>query len=333
VPEPDLTASLTSRRQFCNGTVKRVSGLVTGALLGVDRRVGGATGQNLLGKPATIPLHLRKRRPDGETESSELNLYSNRAAIVVTDVWTAHTCSGFNQTAHSFIAAMNRTLESARHLGIPVIFASSDDDLKRWEGKSQRENIVRLRPHQLPSSNMFLAGHDNNGPFATPCMCKVLAVKPGSNDPIFECKKVLSNHNQHPGLIVKDGDLFIAAGHYRPGVKSAVTSWGEPAQQELWNFAQEKGITHLIYVGFATNMCVINREFAMIQMTRLGLKTILVRDLTSSITYDGYNPMISRLDPAFTPAVGTRYAIEYIEERIAPTIDSRQILGAAALRA
>jgi nicotinamidase-related amidase len=109
-----------------------------------------------------------------------------------------------------------------------------------------------------------------------------------------------------------------------------VKSWGEPAQQELWNFIQERGITHLLYVGFATNMCIINREFAMIQMKRLGIETVLIRDATLSITYNGYNPMTRALDPLFNPQEGTRYAIEYIEQRIGPSIDSGQILDAAS---
>jgi hypothetical protein len=69
-------------------------------------------------------------------------------------------------------------------------------------------------------------------------------LKPGTDEPLFECRKMASDFRQHPGVVVKSEDLFIAAGHYNPGVKLAIQSWGEPAQQELWNLVRERQITH-----------------------------------------------------------------------------------------
>jgi len=278
-----------------------------------------------------ISLELRRRGADGEPLRSRVALSPKALTAVVVDAWTAHTCSGFTEAAAAFLPGINRTLTATRLLGIPIVFASSGDDLKRWEGKPQRLDILNLRMHPLPPSNGFLAGHRGNGPFTVPCMCRITRLAETGRDPVFDCRKIQSDHRQHPAIEVGERDLFIAAGHYRPGTKSAVRSWGEPAQQELWNFVRERGITTLLYIGFATNMCVINREFAMIQMKRLGIEAVLVRDLTLSITYNGYNPMTRELDPAFTPAVGTRYAVEYIEERIGPSIESRQLLRAAGL--
>lgn len=211
-----------------------------------------------------------------------------------------------------------------------VILAPSGFDMQRFKDYPARVNVTRLPHHALPASNGFLPDHGGNGPFATPCMCQIKSRKPGSSDPQFACARVPSDHNQHAAIRVTDQDYLIAAGEYREGTRSAIQSWGEPAQQELWNLVQERGITHLLYTGFATNMCIINREFAMIQVKRLGLRPILVRDATLSITYDGYNPMTRSLDTLFRPQTGTRFGIEYIEERIGPSIDSAQIVDAAA---
>jgi nicotinamidase-related amidase len=275
------------------------------------------------------PLDLQLRHGKGKDKATESTRLDTRyTAVVVVDMWTTHGCAGATACMRALVPRMNTVLNTVRALGIPVIFAPSGDDLKRWEGKPQRTRIDFLPHHPMSASNGFLAGHGIDGPFTSPCMCKVTEVNPVTGAPVFHCRRLMSDHNQNPELNVSDQDLFLAAGRYRPGVKSAIRSWGEPAQQELWDFVREKGITHLLYLGCATNMCVINREFGMIQMERLGLEPILVRDMTMAMTFDGYNPITKRLDPSFTPEIGTAYAIEYIEENIGPSIESAQLLHA-----
>jgi hypothetical protein len=50
------------------------------------------------------------------------------------------------------------------------------------------------------------------------------------------------------------------------------------------------------------------------------------------MTFNGYNPILRKLDPEFTPAAGTRYAVEYIEANIGPSIPSEDILRAGGKR-
>jgi nicotinamidase-related amidase len=276
-----------------------------------------------------IRLELRQRHPSGKAFASAADVDVNKTAVVVVDMWTSHYCRAATAATTALVPKMNRALDAARNLGMQVILAPSGYDLKIWEGKPQRLGITSLPYYPLPKSNGFMAGVGPNGPYSAPCMDKVMEVKPGTNEPVFHCKRTRENFNLNPSLVVGSQDLFIGAGQYRPGKKSAIDSWGEPAQQELWNFVHAKGITTLIYMGVATNMCVINREFGMIEMRRLGLRTILVRDLTAAMTYNGYNPITKKLDPQWTPAVGTQYAIRYIEENIGPSITSDQLIRAA----
>lgn len=281
-----------------------------------------------------ISMTLRTRivAEDGSVTVVEdpLEIEPGKLAIVVVDIWTAHNCIGATDWPAKMIPEWNAFLDDARTLGIPIVFASAGDDLQRWQGKPQRTNITQLPEHPLPVSNDFLPGHSAFGVWPSNCMCPIKRINASTGEPIFDCQKQPGNVNQDPRIIVKDQDVFIAAGHYRPGIQWAVDSWGEPAQQELWNFVQEKGITHLLYIGDATNMCVINREFGMIVMKRAGLETILVRDLTNAMTYYGYNPETKQLDPDITPAVGTQKAVEYVEQVIGPSIDSGQISRATA---
>ena len=45
--------------------------------------------------------------------------------------------------------------------------------------------------------------------------------------------------------------------------------------QEVWNFLKQKKIKHVIIMGVHTNMCVLNRPFAIKAMVRRGMDVIL----------------------------------------------------------
>src|ERR1035438_7909679 len=60
-------------------------------------------------------------------------------------------------------------------------------------------------------------------------------------------------------------------------------------------------------MGVHTNMCVLNRPFAIKRMTALGIRCILVRDLTDAM----YNP---EDPPHVSHDAGTQLVIEYIEK-------------------
>jgi alpha-L-fucosidase len=278
-----------------------------------------------------LSLSLQTRDPaSGKPSSQTVSLSPDRLAIVVVDIWTQHYCPGATDWPARMIPAWNEFLGVATKLGIQIVFASAGDDLKRWEGKPQRTRILDLPRVPMPHSSGFLHEHDFYGPWPSGCMCPIHELQPGTDLPLIDCKLQKLNPNQDPRIFVRENDLFIAAGHYvPPDLPSAIASWAQPAQHELWNLCQARGITHLLYIGDATNMCVINREFGMIQMRRLGLTSVLVRDLTNAMTYYGYNPDTKQLDPSLTPAVGTQKSVEYVEKFIGPSIDSEQLFGAA----
>ena len=279
-------------------------------------------------------LHLSLQTRDqasGAVVATPRALPADGMLIVVVDLWTRHPCRSATDDAASMIPALNDFLDAARALGVAVVFGCSGDDLARWEGTPQRTGVTRLPDHAMPASNGFLDGHGQTGPWASPCMCPITRLTTASHEPHFDCRRQDHDPQQDPRIAVRSTDLFIAAGHYVPAdLPSAIASWGQPAQQELWNLCRARGTTHLLYVGNATNMCVINREFGMIQMRRLGVDTLLVRDLTSAMTYVGYDPDARRLDSTITPAMGTAKAVAYVETRIGPSIDSAQLLAAAA---
>ena len=74
-------------------------------------------------------------------------------------------------------------------------------------------------------------------------------------------------------------------------------------------------------MGVHTNMCVLNRSFAIKQMTDWGVPCVLVRDLTDAM----YNPAD---EPHVSHEQGTELVIEHIEKYWAPTVSSQELLTA-----
>jgi nicotinamidase-related amidase len=89
---------------------------------------------------------------------------------------------------------------------------------------------------------------------------------------------------------------------------------------EVYSLMAEKKIDTLIVMGVHTNMCVLNRTFAIKQMVKWGKTVLLVRDLTDAM----YNP---KMKPMVTHQRGTELIIEHIETYWCPTIESKQLVG------
>ena len=72
-----------------------------------------------------------------------------------------------------------------------------------------------------------------------------------------------------------------------PEADDIVIATGDQLQRAL----RDLGLVHLIYVGFAANICVRFRDYGMHAMRDRGYAPILLRDCTSGIetreTYDG----------------------------------------------
>ena len=132
----------------------------------------------------------------------------------------------------------------------PWLVASAEP---RWLSRRRGERcellsrrVLRLREmcrHQMQSPISWGFGLDGG------CMC---------GGP-YPCVVNYFNYRQDQRLLILPGD-YVSSG-----------------DQELHNLCQEQGITHLIYTGGATNMCLCQKPEGMIGMTRLGYKSVWPR--------------------------------------------------------
>jgi hypothetical protein len=95
-------------------------------------------------------------------------------------------------------------------------------------------------------------------------------------------------------------------------------------QGEVYAICQQRGLTHLIYLGFHTQVCLLGKPMGLKAMKSAGLHCVLARDMTDA--HPGYDPARN-----FTPDLNTEQVIEHFEKHLAPTIHFQNELTEAGL--
>ena len=245
--------------------------------------------------PKKIELTLQRRRPDERQRlrivTETLRVDPARVAVVVCDMWNRHWCKTLQARSAALVPRMNRALDAARSLGMAVVFMPSET-LAAYKDHPRRKAARALPKHPLPKPGAFAPPRPQGGG----CVC----------GPKRPCKANRAWTAQHPGLKIGERDFL------------------SDRAEELYSLCKQRGVTHVLYMGVHANMCVLYRPFGMVNMTRYGLRCVLVRDLTDAATGN---------DPArgLSPDSGTAAVIAHIERHVAPTIDSHQLLSAAGL--
>ena len=209
-------------------------------------------------------------------------------ALILCDVWDGHWCRGAVERLGQMIPKMNEVVSNARLQGVFIIHAPSDTmDFYRDSAALRRmEDFPSVDP---PSE----IGHED------PSM-PVDASDNGSDTGETKTHKAWTR--QHPGI-----DIDVD--------RDGITDKGALVH----NATEALKIDHLLIAGVHTNMCVLNRTFAIKQMVRWGKQIALIRDLTDAMYNPAMPPYVSHED-------GTRLVIEYIEKFWCPTTTSDSLL-------
>ena len=241
---------------------------------------------------ADLTVNLRSRvevfKGSGEWRavSLEQSLPVERTAVLICDMWDKHWCRGATERVNGLVVKMAPFLESARKRGIQIIHAPSET-MAFYQDAPQRKRILALArvdpPAPLSLFDPPLPIDDKRGGCDTP-------------DQFYKAWT-----REHPGLRIDASDVISDDG------------------AEIYTFLRERGIRTLLVMGVHTNMCVLNRSFAIKRMTALGMHCILVRDLTDAM----YNP---EDPPHVSHDGGTKLVIEYIEKYWCPTAASIDLL-------
>jgi nicotinamidase-related amidase len=226
-----------------------------------------------------------------ESLASRVEFHEVTAGIIVCDMWDRHWSRGATGRVNALASHMNTVLKAAREKGLTVIHCPSET-MDHYEGAP-----ARRRAQQTP----FIPPPEESPLYAVEPELPVDASDGGSDTGETEPCRVWSC--QHPAIEIDQNRDFI-------------TDDG----QELLNIAASAGLNRFLIMGVHTNMCVLRRSFAIMQLVKWRIPVYLVRDLTDAM----YNPA---RPPYVSHEEGTRLVVEYIEKFWCPTVTSAQILG------
>lgn len=253
--------------------------------LGLGTTSGASRTSFSKGSRAELEFGLRRRDPaSGKITGSTERLDPRNVGIVVVDMWNYHWCRTCWPRAGALVPRMNAAFDRARSLGMQVIFLPTDVILA-YEFHPQRQAVVALPQQPLPQRLKI------NPPNAIYPDYRYCECGPGP-----QCLQNYGWTAMNPTLQVRENDLIANGEH------------------EVYNICVARGLTHLLYAGIATNICLLGKPGAASNMIRDGMKCMFARDLTDAMsTYD--------LEHGLTPDQGTSEAIAALERTAMPSVD------------
>lgn len=212
-----------------------------------------------------------------------------KSALIICDMWDKHWCRGANVRVAALVKKLEPVLAAARQKGVTIIHAPSET-MDFYAKAPQRKRMIELPlvapPAELEVKAPELPIDDSDG---------------GCDTAGDKEHRVWSSENS--------------------GLKIAPEDYISDNGQEIYNLLRSRGVETVFYSGVHTNMCILNRTFAIKQMTKWGMRCILLRDLTDAM----YGPQDA---PHVTHEQGTELVIEYIEKYWAPTAVSGDLVKA-----
>jgi nicotinamidase-related amidase len=255
---------------------------------------GGVAAAPAEDRDDVLRLNLRSRvQPfKGSDESDEVSLRKDlpgrETAIILCDMWDNHWCKSAAVRCGELARKMDPVLAALRAKGVTVIHAPSEC-MDFYKDTPQRQRMLKLPkaapPKALELSDPPLPIDDSDG---------------GCDD-AAPAKSHKAWTRQHAAITIADEDFVSDSG------------------PEVYNLLRQRGVKNLLVCGVHTNMCVLGRSFAIRQMTRWGVRCVLVRDLTDAM----YNP---KKAPFVSHAEGTERVIGHIEKYWCPTVLSKDLL-------
>lgn len=238
-------------------------------------------------RSAEIELTLQTREAaTGRIVLTPERVDPKRVGVIAVDVWNFHWCKTATLRVDAIVPRLNRALEAARALGMTVMLCPSDV-VDNYAGFPQREAVLALPKVTVPKAMDVTCPPV---PDAGGCAC-------GRE----RCGVNYGWDGMHPALRIGESD------------------WMPDTQAEVYALCQKFGLTHLLYVGFHTQVCLLGKPMGLKAMKTAGLRCVLARDMTDA--HPGYDPARN-----FTPDLNTEQVVEHFEKHLAPTIHLEQEL-------
>lgn len=271
---------ISTRREF----IAKSSVAGAGALIGLNslRTEGVATrAQNSVAEGKSLSLKPRYHRwhVDPGVEWREANTHSallnwdipvSQTALILVDVWQRHYIKDPEERAEKIInAKLLPLLTALRDTGVKIIHAPSPEVAvthPNWVKIQTREEVFPKHDEWPPSE--FLSSTGLYKPFAMPV------------EPREEERRRMAPLTFHPKIVPLKGEPVVANG------------------EELHQYCKRNGLLFLLYAGFNTNACIINRDYGTIRMRDRGYRIIMIRDCTTGMESKETQPAMAQTNGA-----------------------------------
>ncbi len=223
-----------------------------------------------------------------------VELRPERTALLLCDVWDRHWCRGAQERLKRLVPRIDRTARAARDRGMLVVHAPSST-MPFYADHPARLRVLQAPPAAAPAERT----HPD-----PPLPIDGSVSSDTDGDPAVEGTRRW--RRQHAGVWI-DGD------------RDAIGDDG----LDLLALYRQRGIDTVLIAGVHTNMCVLNRSFAIKQLVRWGIPVYLIRDLTDCM----YNP--ARV-PYVSHEGATELVVRYIEQFWCPSVTSGDLCSGLA---
>jgi nicotinamidase-related amidase len=208
-------------------------------------------------------------------------------------MWDKHWSTGATFRVNILADKINEFCVKGRNKGIKIIHCPSD--CKTFYEDRKFEILNKIIPKNINKINLELLPQ-------SPVCAKYGGSDTNSIDEYLPNTPVWKKQNEK--IKIEKEDLV-----YINGLNKLT---------DLFNYLKQNKIEYLIYVGVHTNMCILHRDFGILNMINLGFKPILVSDLTDSMYDPGQSPYLSHDE-------GTKLVINWIEKFFCPTTTSESL--------
>jgi nicotinamidase-related amidase len=214
-----------------------------------------------------------------------------RSAVILCDVWDRHWNTGAEKRLEAMLPKMRVLVETLRKKGAFILHAPSDT-MAFYRDAPARLRMLSVPPLTPPE---FRSMEEKPYP---------LDASDGGNDANIPAERVDLPvwSRQHPAIVIDQNTDGIS-----------------DSGAEVYAYFKRHGIGSVFILGVHTNMCVMNRSFAIKNLVRWGFDAALVRDLTDPMYNPAMMPYANR-DQALALMVG------YIEKFWCPTVLSADLM-------
>jgi nicotinamidase-related amidase len=187
------------------------------------------------------------------------DLPSQQTALVMVDCWDIHYIQSHEERSGQICRErLAPVIAACRAAGITIIHAPSPPRARHYPQWVRYAGDEELSPHSGPSADWppepFRKRTGEWSAFAKP-----------REWVLDEWAKRADQQRIVPEIAPQPDDFVIATG------------------AQLHRLCREREILHLLYAGFAANMCVLYRDYGTRAMQQRGYNIILLRDCTTAI--------------------------------------------------